>query len=47
LGNASKILFSKSQRERPISRCKYKYYDNIKIDLKGITCEDGWMDGTD
>jgi hypothetical protein len=37
--NAYKILVRKPERKRLLGRLKYRYEDNIKLDLKEIGCE--------
>jgi hypothetical protein len=47
IGNAYYILIRKSERKRPLGRCRRKWEDNIKINVNETGCEIlGWIELT-
>jgi hypothetical protein len=36
--NAYRVLVGKSEGKRPLGRCKYRWKDNIKINLREVGC---------
>ena len=42
--NAYRVLVGKPEGKRPLGRPRYRWENNIKMDLKGVGCEPGgWV----
>jgi hypothetical protein len=41
--NSYKSLVGKPEGKRPPGKCKRRWEDNIKVDIKLVECEDDWL----